>query len=73
MCGTNTQAVLALPGSDITRPTDLAGKTIASTIRALNYVLSHVIAQYIDLGAGLPTSPAVHETVRRFSARAAVA
>ena len=31
-CGTNTQAVLALPGSGITRPADLAGKTIAVNV-----------------------------------------
>ncbi|MGA2829496.1 MAG: ABC transporter substrate-binding protein, partial [Streptosporangiaceae bacterium] len=31
-CGTNTQAVLALPGSGITSPADLAGKTIAVNV-----------------------------------------
>lgn len=31
-CGTNTQAVLALPGSGIIRPADLAGKTIAVNV-----------------------------------------
>jgi len=31
-CGTNTQAVLALPGSGITKPADLAGKTIAVNV-----------------------------------------
>jgi hypothetical protein len=41
-------------------------------LHALNYVLSYGIAQYADLGAGLPTSPAVHEIVRRFSACAPV-
>jgi len=41
-------------------------------VRALNYSLSHGIAQYVDLGAGLPTSPAVHDIVRGFSARATV-
>ena len=41
-------------------------------LHALHYVLSHGIAQYVDLGAGLPTSPAVHEIVRRFSAHAPV-
>ena len=40
--------------------------------RALGYVLVQGIAQYIDFGAGLPTSPAVHEIVRRHSTRAAV-
>ncbi len=32
--------------------------------RALHYVLAQAISQYVDLGAGLPTSPAVHEIVR---------
>ena len=41
-------------------------------LRALSYVLPHGIAQYADLGAGLPTSPAVHELVRQHSARAAI-
>jgi NitT/TauT family transport system substrate-binding protein len=31
-CGTNTQDVLALPGSGITKPSDLAGKTIAVNV-----------------------------------------
>ena len=31
-CGKDTQAVLALPGSGITRPADLAGKTIAVNV-----------------------------------------
>jgi NitT/TauT family transport system substrate-binding protein len=31
-CGTSTQAVLALPGSGITKPADLAGKTIAVNV-----------------------------------------
>jgi S-adenosyl methyltransferase len=34
-------------------------------IRALDYVLAQAIGQYVDLGAGLPTSPAVQEIVRR--------
>jgi O-methyltransferase involved in polyketide biosynthesis len=34
-------------------------------VRALDYVLAQAIGQYADLGAGLPTSPAVHEIVRR--------
>ncbi|HYZ52241.1 MAG TPA: SAM-dependent methyltransferase [Streptosporangiaceae bacterium] len=41
--------------------------------RALTYVLARGITQYADLGAGLPTSPAVHEIIRRHSRRAAVA
>jgi O-methyltransferase involved in polyketide biosynthesis len=41
--------------------------------RALDYVLVQGISQYVDLGAGLPTSPAVHQIVRRHSTRAAVA
>jgi hypothetical protein len=40
--------------------------------RALSYVLAQGIIQYADLGAGLPTGPAVHEIVRRHSRRAAV-
>ena len=32
--------------------------------RALDYTLTQGIRQYVDLGAGLPTSPAVHEIVR---------
>ncbi len=34
-------------------------------VRALDYVLAQAISQYVDLGAGLPTSPAVHDIVRR--------
>jgi SAM-dependent methyltransferase len=34
-------------------------------IRALDYVLAQGISQYVDLGAGLPTRPAVHDIVRR--------
>jgi S-adenosyl methyltransferase len=34
-------------------------------VRAPDYVLAQAISQYVDLGAGLPTSPAVHEIVRR--------
>ncbi len=41
-------------------------------LRALSYVLPRGIAQYADLGAVLPTSPAVHEIVRHYSARAAI-
>ena len=33
--------------------------------RALDYVLAQAISQYVDLGAGLPTHPAVHDVVRR--------
>ena len=40
--------------------------------RALDYVLAQAIRQYVDLGAGLPTSPAVHEIVRRHDNTAAV-
>ena len=32
--------------------------------RALDYTLAQRIRQYVDLGAGLPTHPAVHEIVR---------
>ncbi|MBV9794583.1 MAG: SAM-dependent methyltransferase [Actinobacteria bacterium] len=41
-------------------------------VRALDYVLAQAISQYIDLGAGLPTSPAVHDIVRRYDNTAAV-
>ena len=41
-------------------------------IRALDYVLAQAISQYIDLGAGLPTSPAVHDIVRRYDNTAPV-
>ena len=41
-------------------------------IRALDYVLAQAISQYVDLGAGLPTSPAVHERVRRHDSTADV-
>jgi hypothetical protein len=41
-------------------------------IRALDYVLAQAISQYLDLGAGLPTHPAVHEIVRRYDNRAPV-
>ena len=40
--------------------------------RALDYVLAQGIRQYVDLGAGLPTSPAVHEIVRDHDSTAAV-
>ena len=40
--------------------------------RAVDYVLTQAIGQYVDLGAGLPTSPAVHEIVRRHDSTAAV-
>jgi hypothetical protein len=36
-------------------------------VRALDYVLVQGVRQYVDLGAGLPTSPAVHDIVRRHS------
>ncbi len=41
-------------------------------VRALDYVLAQAISQYVDLGAGLPTSPAVHEIVRRHDSAADV-
>lgn len=41
-------------------------------VRALDYGLAQAISQYIDLGAGLPTSPAVHDIVRRQDNTAAV-
>jgi hypothetical protein len=41
-------------------------------VRALDYVLAQAISQYLDLGAGLPTTPAVHEIVRRYDNSAAV-
>ena len=41
-------------------------------VRALDYVLAQAISQYVDLGAGLPTSPAVHEIVRRYDNTAPV-
>ena len=40
--------------------------------RALHYVLAQGIRQYVDLGAGLPTSPAVHEIVRDHDSTAGV-
>lgn len=41
-------------------------------VRALDYVLAQAISQYVDLGAGLPTSPAVHDIVRRYDNTAPV-
>jgi hypothetical protein len=41
-------------------------------LRALDYVLAQDIRQYVDLGAGLPTSPAVHERVRHHDNTATV-
>jgi O-methyltransferase involved in polyketide biosynthesis len=41
-------------------------------VRALDHVLTQAISQYIDLGAGLPTSPAVHDIVRRADSTAPV-
>jgi hypothetical protein len=46
-----------------TRP--MVGENRRFLVRALDYVLAQAISQYIDLGAGLPTSPAVHDIVRR--------
>jgi hypothetical protein len=41
-------------------------------VRALDYTLAQAISQYVDLGAGLPTSPAVHDIVRRYDNTAPV-
>lgn len=41
-------------------------------MRALDYILAQAISQYLDLGSGLPTSPAVHDIVRRQDNTAAV-
>ena len=41
-------------------------------VRALDYVLAQGISGYLDLGAGLPTSPAVHDIVRRCDTTAPV-
>ncbi len=41
--------------------------------QALMHVVVQGIAQYVDLGAGLPTKPTVHEIVRRHSHRGAIA
>jgi O-methyltransferase involved in polyketide biosynthesis len=38
----------------------------------VDYVLAQAIGQYVDLGAGLPTFPAVHEVVRRVDNGASV-
>ena len=43
-----------------------------SLIRALDYALAQNITQYVDLGAGLPTSPAVHNVVRSHASTAGV-
>ena len=43
-----------------------------SLIRALDYALAQNITQYVDLGAGLPTSPAVHDVVRSHASTAGV-
>jgi O-methyltransferase involved in polyketide biosynthesis len=65
---------------------DLAGKLLAIypatrqmvrenrrfLVRALDYVLAQGISQYVDLGAGLPTRPAVHDIVRRYDTTAPV-
>jgi O-methyltransferase involved in polyketide biosynthesis len=65
---------------------DLAGKLLAIypatrqmvrenrrfLVRALDYVLAQGISGYLDLGAGLPTSPAVHDIVRRYDTTAPV-
>ena len=41
-------------------------------VRALDYVAAQAISQYADLGAGFPTSPAVHEIARRHDRTASV-
>ena len=60
------------PGDLPRRPAD-GRENRRFLLRALHYVLVHGVTQYMDLGAGLPTAPAVHEIVRRHSARAASA
>ncbi|MFF3671377.1 SAM-dependent methyltransferase [Microtetraspora malaysiensis] len=42
----------------------VARATRAFLARAVRYVASQGIRQYVDLGAGLPTSPSVHEIAR---------
>ena len=73
-------------GKTFSRRPELAGKLLAIypatrqmvkenrrfLVRALDYVLAQAISGYIDLGAGLPTSPAVHDIVRRADDTAAV-
>jgi O-methyltransferase involved in polyketide biosynthesis len=41
--------------------------------RAVRYTATHGISQYIDIGAGLPTSPAVHEIAQQANPAARVA
>jgi hypothetical protein len=41
--------------------------------RAVHYTATQGITQYLDIGAGLPTSPAVHETAQQASPAARVA
>ena len=41
-------------------------------VRALDHVAAQGVSQYVDLGAGLPTSPAVHEIARRHDRTASV-
>jgi O-methyltransferase involved in polyketide biosynthesis len=41
--------------------------------RAVHYTATHGITQYLDIGTGLPTSPAVHETAQQASPAVRVA
>jgi hypothetical protein len=78
-----------LIGGDIHHPPDraAAGRILADfpefaqlaranrefVIRAVHYVATQGVIQFIDLGTGLPVSPAVHETAWRASPGARVA
>lgn len=78
-----------LTGGDIHYPADraAAGRILADfpefaqlaranrefVTRAVHYVATRGVIQFIDLGAGLPVSPAVHETAWRASPGARVA
>jgi uncharacterized SAM-dependent methyltransferase len=45
----------------------------AFVLRAVAYVAAQGITQFIDIGAGLPTSPSIHQTAARISPAARVA
>jgi O-methyltransferase involved in polyketide biosynthesis len=45
-------------------PRRMALANRAFLVRAVGFLARHGIAQYLDLGSGLPTSPSVHEVAR---------
>lgn len=53
-------------------PRQLSLANRAFLVRAVDYMASHGITQFLDLGSGLPTSPSVHEVAREIAPDARV-